>query len=275
MSREISRSTTLSGGEFYGKLADKKQVAALTLSELSHKKKIDLPAHSHDLASFSLLLDGNYTETYRGKTYSYDPMTVWWHPPETFHKDEVGEKGGRFFVVEIQTNILENLSQIGNSPTMFYDKSPALTKLATRLYNEFRNWQVCSELLAMSLTLEMLAYSMRKSITVDKTPPVWLSRVVDKLNDQFAENITAEELALEADVHPVHLAAVFRKFHHQTIGEYVQNLRIQSASRLLIDKDLPISEIALLTGFSDQSHLTRTFKRVTGTTPGVFRKNLP
>lgn len=85
-------------------------------------------------------------------------------------------------------------------------------------------------MIAISLTLEMLAYSVRKSNKIEKLPPVWLSRVVDKLNDEYTQTLSADELALEADVHPIHLAAVFRKFHQQTIGEYVQQLRVQGQS---------------------------------------------
>jgi AraC family transcriptional regulator len=274
MGNHLEKSNNLSSGEFYGTIANKRQVAALTLSEVNHSKKVDLPAHNHKLAAFTLLLNGSYSENYHGKDFSYQPMTVWWHPPNTFHKDEVGKKGGRFFIIEVQTNNLENLNQIAKTPQMFYEKKSQLVNLACRFYHEFKNWQVCSEMIAVSLTLEMLAYSVRKSNKLEKQPPVWLARVINKLNDEFAENLTADELAAEADVHPIHLAAVFRKFHQQTIGEYVQNLRIQRALELLANQEIPLCEIALLTGFSDQSHFTRIFKRITGITPGVFRKTL-
>ena len=102
----------------------------------------------------------------------------------------------------------------------------------------------------------------------------WLARVVEKLTEEFTENFSTDELATEARVHPVHLAAVFRQFHGETMGEYVQKIRVAHASRLLLDKEIPLSEIAYSTGFSDQSHFTRIFKRFVGVTPGVFRHSL-
>ncbi|MCB1026019.1 MAG: helix-turn-helix transcriptional regulator, partial [Acidobacteria bacterium] len=107
-----------------------------------------------------------------------------------------------------------------------------------------------------------------------KRPPKWLNVIVEKLNDEFIETPTNESLSMLADVHPVHMAAIFRKFHKQTIGEYVQNKRIKYASRLLLNKEIPLSEVALSSGFSDQSHFNRVFKRFTRLTPGEFRKTI-
>jgi transcriptional regulator GlxA family with amidase domain len=47
--------------------------------------------------------------------------------------------------------------------------------------------------------------------------------------------------------------------------------RIERAQEMLARSNLPLSEIALATGFSDQSHLARLFRQLVGTTPGQFR----
>ena len=268
----ICKAKNLRGGEFYGEISNKKRVPSSIISEITYSRGKSLPKHSHELAFFTLLLNGSYSESYGRKSFSYRPMTIWWHPSDIAHKDEVGKTGGLFFCIEIQSNGLETLKEYTKIPQDFHEKSTSLVWLACRLYHEFKNWQTCSELVAEGLTLEMLAHSARKNIEKEKHPPKWLDLVVEKLNDEFIETPTAEELATLADVHPVHLAAVFRKFQDQTIGEYVQNLRIEYATEMLLNKDIPLSEIALSSGFSDQSHFTRIFKRVTGTTPGEFRK---
>ena len=77
-----------------------------------------------------------------------------------------------------------------------------------------------------------------------------------------------------AGVYPVHLAAVFRRFYHETIGDHVQKRRIEHAYDLLQKKDISLCEIAYECGFADQSHFTRVFKRRVGVTPGVFRSSL-
>jgi AraC family transcriptional regulator len=267
-------SENLKAGEFYGQVPQKKLAASAVLSEIVHRQKIALPAHSHELASFTLLLDGSYAETFGRKKFSYRPLTVWWHPSDIFHEDEIGMRGGRFFTVEIQPRGMENLRRFAKTPEMFFEKHSALVWLACRLYHEFKNWQVCSELVAEGITLEMLAHAARKTNPIEKSPPAWLARVAEKLNDEFAENFSTEDLAAEANVHPVYLATVFRRFYRETIGEYVQKLRVARAAKMLFDKEIPLSEIAYATGFSDQSHFTRVFKRYVGVTPGAFRATL-
>ena len=64
-------------------------------------------------------------------------------------------------------------------------------------------------------------------------------------------------------------------FNNLSFGEYIRKLRIEKAIDLLHSSNLSLSEIAYLTGFSDQSHFTRIFKRHTSQSPAEFRKSLP
>ncbi len=267
-------SNHLAPGQFFGTVPGKRAVGSSIISEVVHTAPRKLPEHSHELAFFSLLIDGSYSETYGRKSFSYKPFTVLWHPSGIAHKDEIGTKGGRFFSIEIRSSAIESLREIVEVPSDFHERGTPLVWLACRLYHEFRNWQSCSELVAEGLTLEMLGQSARKSGKLRKKPPAWLKLVTDRLDEEFRYGITTSDVAEEAGVHPVHLAATFRKFHGETIGEYVQSRRIEYACGALGDKDRPLSEIALDAGFSDQSHFTRVFRRFTGLTPGAFRESL-
>lgn len=267
-------SNNLRAGEFYGQVPNKRNISSLTLTEVVHKQRVSVPKHSHELGHFQLLLGGSYLENCGGKDVSLQPMTVSWHRPGITHKDEIGNNGGRFFMIEMQSSSIDRLKEFADLPDDFYSRNSPLVWLGFRLYSEFKNWQFCSDLIAEGIVLEMLAHSVRKQGFSEKQQPVWLLRVVEKLNGEFTENLTTEELALEAKVHPVHLAAVFRQFYQETMGEYVQKLRIAHASRLLLDKNLSLTEIAYSTGFSDQSHFNRIFKRYVGVTPGAFRNSI-
>lgn len=277
MAQQNSNTTNshLNPGQFYGRSVVKQQVSGLILSDLVHHEGKLLPHHSHELGFFSLLLDGGYQEFYRTRTIEYAPMTITWHPPGISHRDEIGQKGGKFFTVEVQNSWLDRLREFAAVPESLYDSNGGeLVWLAMRLYREHREAQLASPLVIEGLMLEMLAIATRQQMPNEKRPPVWLDRIVERLRAEFQQNLTIGELAAEAGVHPVHLAAVFRQFHHQTVGEYQQKLRVQFAARQLGNLELPLTEIAQAAGFSDQSHLTRIFKRFSGMTPGAFRTAL-
>ncbi len=72
-------------------------------------------------------------------------------------------------------------------------------------------------------------------------------------------------------VHPVHFAVVFRRFHGCSLGEYARRRRLTAARAKLADRQLSLSQVAYESGFADQSHLSRTFKRYTGMTPRQYR----
>jgi AraC family transcriptional regulator len=86
--------------------------------------------------------------------------------------------------------------------------------------------------------------------------------------------LALERLAAEAGVHPVHLSRTFRRFRGRTLGDYLQELRVRHVCQGLADADRPLVDLSLDAGFTDQSHCTRVFKRLTGMTPGVFRASL-
>lgn len=267
-------SNNLKAGEFYGQVTNKRTVSALILTEVVHKQPIRVPQHSHELGYFQLFLGGNYLEHCGGKSIESSPMTISWHRPGVIHKGKIGRNGGRFFMIELQSPLIDKIRQFSSLAEDFQVRNSPLIWLGCWLYHEFKNWQFCSDLIAEGIILEMFAYSARQKTATEKRPPKWLNRIVEKLNQDFTENLSTEELALEANVHPVHLATTFRQFHHETIGKYVQKLRITRASQMLLNNEMSLTEIAVTTGFSDQSHFTRTFKHYLGIPPGAFRCSL-
>jgi AraC-like DNA-binding protein len=144
--------------------------------------------------------------------------------------------------------------------------------LAKRLFEECRRHDDVSPLAVEGLVLELLAECSRSPGEVPHThPPRWLDRVHELLHDRFSENLSLVEVAATAGISADHLARSFRRCHGCTVGEYVRRLRVEFACRRLAASELPLVEIALDAGFTDQSHFTKTFKRLMGVTPAAFR----
>jgi len=263
----------LQPGHFYGEITRKREASGLILSELKHDKARKLPSHSHELAYFCLLLNGNYWEQFGRKRITYKPLTVMFHPPDTTHVDEIGPAGGRFFSVEVKTEWMERLREcLGNIDLDSSLHEGDLAWLAMRLYREHKQADACSVLTMEGLVLEMLATVGRFKDSRGQDRPRWLATAVDLLNAEFRSNLKVQDIATEVGVHPFHLSRVFRNVHRQTIGEYVHKLRVAYACKLLELPDCDLATVALSAGFADQSHFTRVFKNITGMTPGAFRQ---
>jgi AraC family transcriptional regulator len=272
--QRITAERQLNPGQYFGEVPRRHHCHGFLLSEIVHRVGKKLPRHTHPLAFFSLLLDGAYAEHIGTKTISYTPLTIGFHPPGLTHDDEIGTGGGRFFNVEIESLWLDRLREIAPLPDVSTDlHGGEMVWLATRLYRECREFDAASPLAIEGLVLEMLATVARARIE-EKRPPAWLSRVVDRLHAEFQRPLTVNDLAAEAGIHPFHLSKVFRRFHHQTIGEYLHRLQVHYACNQLATPDLKLADVALAAGFADQAHFTRVFKQLTGITPGAFRKEL-
>jgi AraC-like DNA-binding protein len=94
-------------------------------------------------------------------------------------------------------------------------------------------------------------------------------RVREFISESFADNIRLPELAKIAGLSAFHLNRVFASQVGLPPHEYQNQLRIEAAGRLLA-QNKTYAEVALETGFSDQSHFIRFFKRYTGVTPKNF-----
>ncbi|QQS39662.1 MAG: helix-turn-helix transcriptional regulator [Acidobacteriota bacterium] len=106
-----------------------------------------------------------------------------------------------------------------------------------------------------------------------KAPP-WLEDVVEFVHENYSSRLTLARIAKVAGVHPVHLSRVFRIHRGSTIAEYIRHLRIKRAQELLANPELTLAQIAIETGFADQSHFTRLFKTLTTKTPFQFRNDI-
>lgn len=93
------------------------------------------------------------------------------------------------------------------------------------------------------------------------------------LDENYLKNVALEDVSKEFNITVVHLIRVFKKEFGLAIHSYIINKRVHKAKELLMLK-LPIIEVALESGFFDQSHLTRSFKRVFQLTPKEFQKNI-
>lgn len=94
------------------------------------------------------------------------------------------------------------------------------------------------------------------------------------LNEHYSENVTVERLAKIAHYSPAQFRRLFHELTQMSPSDYITNVRINAAKTLLGTTDRRISDIATDVGFFDHAHFIRTFRRVVGTTPAKYRRNM-
>lgn len=105
--------------------------------------------------------------------------------------------------------------------------------------------------------------------------PAWAKELKTIIQDQIDTNLTMSltGISQELNVNPSYVSREFSKyFDNLSFGEYIRKLRIDKAIVFIETTKYSISEIAYLTGFSDQSHFARIFKLETGSTPSAYKK---
>lgn len=115
-----------------------------------------------------------------------------------------------------------------------------------------------------------------KSEKGQKTPE-WAKALKEMIQDQLDTNMTLslQQASEELEINPAYLSREFSKyFDNLSFGDYMRKLRIEKACQLIGTTDHSLTEIAYLTGFSDQSHFNRIFKKYTDQSPSAYRKSL-
>jgi hypothetical protein len=127
---------------------------------------------------------------------------------------------------------------------------------------------------AEQMLLEVFTRYLQKE--KGRKAPAWAKELKEMIQDQMDTNmsLSLQQVSDELEINPAYLSREFSKyFDNLSFGDYVRKLRIEKAITLIEKTDYSLTEIAYLTGFSDQSHFTRIFKKQTGKTPTFYKKN--
>lgn len=140
-------------------------------------------------------------------------------------------------------------------------------RFGSRLFVDAVAQQMCVHLLRNYAELTAPAPSASGQLSKPK-----MRQLEDYIREHIADDLSLAQLAEIAGVSPSHFARLFRNSFGVPPHRYLLERRLAAARDLLRSKRDSIAEIAAVTGFSDQSHLTRLFKRQFELTPMQFRR---
>ena len=237
------------------------------------------PKHWHDEIHFCAYDTGSGYLAYGGNSRLVVEGDLIVMPPGVVHENWVNAPGGiGFFGAYMDVAMLRNgLSQISEGEP----RVPEFRELSIedkRVQGRFR--AMCAEardndqLKQEAMLLEFL--SSLVTHCVDATTPIRAGdeptavRVArEYIDEHFHRTISLAELAGLTGLSAFHLHRVFSRQTGMPPHAYQTQLRINRAKQLLRQLR-SLSEVALMTGFADQSHFTRHFRRLVGVTPGRF-----
>ena len=256
------------------------QVPHLDNLELLHASNItyQYPPHIHEEYSIGLMLGGTETTTCRGTSYTAFPGSV-----VLINADEVHSSRSiktEYRIIKVRSKAL---NQIALELFGHHHESPWFPKLVINDASVFRL------LLDLHLKLEQSVSALEQESEFISAIGLLLARHTkdhfvlqplgkephyaklsrDYLRSHYAENVSLAQLTSITNLSPFHLLRVFRHQVGCPPHEYQTQLRIAHA-RKLMRQGSSISEVALETGFFDQSHFSRNFKRIVGVTPGQY-----
>lgn len=151
----------------------------------------------------------------------------------------------------------------------------ASTNTILRINNEFlktlTNIDSMDDLcLKLQEIVEVFTDSMFNGIPIKNSEII--KKVFAYISKNYASPITLEDVANHVHLNSAYFSTIFKQSSGSSFKEYLNMVRIEESKRLLSNTDYSIIDIAIATGFEDQSYFSKVFKKYTGLTPKQYRQ---
>jgi AraC-like DNA-binding protein len=221
----------------------------MQLREYVYEPSLHQPAHTHDTMSLSFVARGGVEENAAGTRRTGGAGDVIVKPAGVVHEDTFGPRGAKMFTLVLDEDIGPYRWLFGGAPAALFTRAVL-------------DWRAGAEF--ADVAIDLVA-------SLDRTNRTTTPRMHESAERVATTAVTVEALARELSMHPVALARAFRREHGMSITCFRRRARVRRAAALLSASAMPLADVALESGFTDQSHFCRIFKTEMGLTPAAFR----
>ncbi|MDF2662824.1 MAG: AraC family transcriptional regulator [Paenibacillus sp.] len=258
-------------------------------------------AHWHDHLEFIRVLRGPVTVHIDSETFAAQTGDIYFINSNQIHSvtTEVdvsgngkGEIQGMVFDKSILLLVADNLeirqalTVFGGSNVIRNYYAPAhplwseLTEAMGKAYDEFTKRETAYEFGILSCVYRMMTPLLRlhqhvpRSGDPDKHAAYFrrLKPAVDYMETHFSGKVYMESVCQTVNMSPYHFSSMFKKVFGIPPIQYLTRVRIDRAKRMLLDRDIPVTEIAERSGFCNINYFDKVFKEQSGFTPIEYRK---
>ncbi len=239
--------------------------------------------HAHETYTFGLIEAGIEEFDYGGTLMRAGPGAVALLNPEVVHTGQAGTSAGWAYRVlypdvSVITGVAGDLGWRPGTPlfpqTVLYDECSAALLRSAHRAAEHGDKLASSSLLTAALTRLLTAHAKAGT---GETParvrqsPASMRAVCELLHERLADPPSLSELAAMTGLSQFAVLRAFRAETGLPPHAYLNQLRVRQARTLLDQGEAP-ADVAITTGFADQAHLTRHFKRVVGVPPRAYQR---
>lgn len=163
-------------------------------------------------------------------------------------------------------------------------RDPEIERIGASLLSELDTGGLLGDVYADSLATLLAVTLLRRHSSLGRNavrrtenepsaglPKAALGAVTEYVEENLARNLTLAEISGVAHMSPFHFSRMFKVSTGLSPHQYVIHRRVERAKGMLVNTSLPLHEVARLSGFTDQSHLAKHFRRLVGTAPRSFR----
>ncbi len=235
------------------------------------------PKHSHNAYSIGTIETGMAINYCWGEKQYFGQNSLVLFNPEEVHTGYSADANSSYRMLYIDEKTFAKFLEEKQALPSFEKKLIYSPKWAKRIKQLHKSFELTDSSLfyeeSIFLTIQELRREFAKHpLEPKKSEHVAVKTVKDFLEENYHQGISIDELAKLTNLNRAYLMRIFRKETALPIYSYLLQIRIKHAKNMLINGQ-DASNIALDLGFSDQSHFIRSFKRITGSTPGRFAKS--
>lgn len=253
----------------------------------------DFPLHWHSAMEIIMPLENTFAVSMNKMAYSIQVGEILFIPPGELHEAYAPLTGSRI-VMQFDSNLLSNVKSFSailpvllqprivtqaNAPDLY----KAEKELLLQIYEEFIANNPLREASIYSMIIQMFVLIGRNHMDSDTLFPMVrigkqkeyiekFNMVFDYIDQNYTEDLSLEAVSGVAGFSKFHFSRLFKQFTDMSFYDYLNQRRVRAAELLLLDPDVPITEIAMQSGFSSISTFNRVFKAFKKCTPTEFKK---
>ena len=183
----------------------------------------------------------------------------------------------------LQASVPDNIESLSAKPYISFSgvRYDEIGNIFEKMHKEyrFRKKGYCDILRAhlVELIVKILRFMLEPAELNDSFANIsekhrkMIEYAINYINRNYPEDISLDELSLQIGISKSHFSRIFKMATGQNYINYLMNVRIEEACRLLRTSEYNISDIALMSGFKDIKHFYEIFRRYTGMTPKEYR----